>query len=188
MMKLHRIFTLALTALLTVPAVAQDRNNEDEVVKVDARFSAYNYREGEVIVKFKEQSAAQIKAPRLTPFKSSGVSGIDNVLHELGVTEVEELMPLSGGQKTARVARDFNGKTIAPAAMNRIYLMHFDPAKVRNVEEAVAKLSQLPDVEYAEPNRLVYVLGTTESQAELGKAFEEAQSQGGGITTYPTTT
>lgn len=61
-MKLHYIFTVALTALMAIPAMAQDRNNEDEVVKVDARFSAYNYREGELIVKFKDQSAAQIKA------------------------------------------------------------------------------------------------------------------------------
>ena len=178
-MRLHRIFTLALTALLTVPIVAQDRNNEDEVVKVDARFSAYNYREGEVIVKFKEQSAAQIKAPQLTPFKSSGVGSVDATLRELGVTEVEELMPLSGNQQTKRLARDFNGKTVAAEAMNRIYLMHYDPAKVRNVEEAVAKLAKLPDVEYAEPNRLVYALGTTESQG-LGKALEDAQSHRGG--------
>ena len=61
-MELHRIFTIALTALAAIPTMAQDRNNEDEVVKVDARFSAYNYREGEVIVKFKDQSAAQINA------------------------------------------------------------------------------------------------------------------------------
>lgn len=70
-MKLHYIFTVALTALMAIPAMAQDRNNEDEVVNVDARFSAYNYREGELIVKFKDQSAAQIKAPRLGCSKSS---------------------------------------------------------------------------------------------------------------------
>ena len=70
-MELHRIFTIALTALAAIPTMAQDRNNEDEVVKVDARFSAYNYREGEVIVKFKDQSAAQINAPRRTKFTTS---------------------------------------------------------------------------------------------------------------------
>ena len=41
-MKKHRILILALTTILAVPANAQNRNNEDEVVKVDARFSAYN--------------------------------------------------------------------------------------------------------------------------------------------------
>ena len=34
-MKLHYIFTVALTALMAIPAMAQDRNNEDEVVKVE---------------------------------------------------------------------------------------------------------------------------------------------------------
>lgn len=179
-MKLHRIFFLTLTALLAMPVMAQDRNNEDEVVKLDARFSAYNYREGEVIVKFKDRSAAQINAPRRTKFKSSGVNSIDATLSELGVSEVEELMPLSGNQQVKRLARSVNGKTVAAPAMNRIYLMHFDKAKVRNTEEAVAKLSKLADVEYAEPNRIVYALGNTESQAGLGKALKEVQDQATG--------
>ena len=84
-MDLHRIFTIALTPLAAIPTMAQDRNNVDEVVKVDARFSAYNYREGEVIVKFKDQSAAQINAPRRTKFRTSGVNSIDATLRELGV-------------------------------------------------------------------------------------------------------
>lgn len=181
-MELHRIFTIALTALAAIPTMAQDRNNEDEVVKVDARFSAYNYREGEVIVKFKDQSAAQINAPRRTKFRTSGVNSIDATLRELGVSEVEALMPLSGNQQVKRLARSVNGKTVAAPAMNRIYLMHFDKTKVRNTEEAVAKLAKLADVEYAEPNRIVYALGNTESQAGLSKALKDAQEQpnGGG--------
>lgn len=184
-MELHRIFTIALTALAAIPTMAQDRNNEDEVVKVDARFSAYNYREGEVIVKFKDQSAAQINAPRRTKFKTSGVNSIDATLRELSVSEVEALMPLSGNQQVKRLARSVNGKTVAAPAMNRIYLMHFDKTKVRNTEEAVAKLAKLADVEYAEPNRIVYALGNTESQAGLSKALKDAQEQpnGGGKNT-----
>lgn len=182
-MKLHRIFTFALTVLFTVPTVAQDRNNEDEVVKVDARFSTYNYREGEVIVKFKDQSAVQIKAPRRTKFRSSSVNSIDATLRELGVSEVEELMPLSGNQPVKRLARGFNGQPVAAPAMNRLYLMHYDKAKVRSTEEAVARLAQLADVEYAEPNRIVYALGCAGAQS---KALDEAQSQtvGSKLITY----
>lgn len=182
-MKLHRIFTFALTVLITMPAVAQDRNNEDEVVKVDARFSTYNYREGEVIVKFKDQSAVQIKAPRRTKFRSSSVNSIDATLRELGVSEVEELMPLSGNQPVKRLARGFNGQTVAAPAMNRLYLMHYDKTKVRSTEEAVARLAQLADVEYAEPNRIVYALGCAGAQS---KALDEAQSQtvGSKLITY----
>lgn len=179
-MELHRIFTIALTALAAIPTMAQDRNNEDEVVKVDARFSAYNYREGEVIVKFKDQSAAQINAPRRTKFRTSGVNSIDATLRELGISEVEALMPLSGNQQVKRLARSVNGKTVAAPAMNRIYLMHFDKTKVRNTEEAVAKLAKLADVEYAEPNRIVYALGNTESQAGQSKALMDVQDQANG--------
>lgn len=176
-MKLHYIFTVALTALMAIPAMAQDRNNEDEVVKVDARFSAYNYREGELIVKFKDQSAAQIKAPRRTKFRTSGVNSIDATLRALGISEVEELMPLSGHQPVKRLARSVNGQTVTAPTMNRVYLMRYNKAKVRNVEEAVAKLSKLKDVEYAEPNRIVYALGGAEAMAAQSKALDEAQQQ-----------
>lgn len=179
-MKLHYIFTVALTALMAIPAMAQDRNNEDEVVKVDARFSAYNYREGELIVKFKDQSAAQIKAPRRTKFRTSGVNSIDATLRALGVSEVEELMPLSGHQPVKRMARSVNGQTVTAPAMNRVYLMRYNKAKVRNVEEAVAKLSKLKDVEYAEPNRIVYALGGVEAMTAQSKALDEAQQQTAG--------
>lgn len=179
-MKLHYIFTVAFTALMAIPAMAQDRNNEDEVVKVDARFSAYNYREGELIVKFKNQSAAQIKAPRRTKFRTSGVNSIDATLSALGVSEVEELMPLSGHQPVKRLARSVNGQTVTAPAMNRVYLMRYNKAKVRNVEEAVAKLSKLKDVEYAEPNRIVYALGGAEAMAAQSKALDEAQQQTAG--------
>lgn len=180
-MKLHYIFTVALTALMAIPAMAQDRNNEDEVVKVDARFSAYNYREGELIVKFKDQSAAQIKAPRRTKFRTSGVNSIDATLRALGVSEVEELMPLSGHQPVKRLARSVNGQTVTAPAMNRVYLMRYNKAKVRNVEEAVAKLAKLKDVEYAEPNRIVYALGGVEAMAAQSKALDEAQQQTAGV-------
>ena len=180
-MELHRIITFALTALLTMPTMAQDRNNDDEVAKVDARFSSFNYREGEVIVKFKAQSSAQMRAPHRTMFKSSGVSKVDATLRELGVTEVEELMPLSGNQKVTRLARGINGKEVAAPTMSHIYLMHYDKTKVNNVNEAVLKLSKLTDVEYAEPNRIVYALGTTEAQPYLGKAMKEAQDVTGGV-------
>lgn len=180
-MKLHYIFTVALTALMAIPAMAQDRNNEDEVVKVDARFSAYNYREGELIVKFKDQSAAQIKAPRRTKFRTSGVNSIDATLRALGVSEVEELMPLSGHQPVKRLARSVNGQTVTAPAMNRVYLMRYNKAKVRNVEEAVTKLAKLKDVEYAEPNRIVYALGGAEAMAAQSKALDEAQQQTAGV-------
>lgn len=174
-MKQHYFFTIVLSALMALPAMAQDRNNEDEVVKVDARFSAYNYRDGELIVKFKNQSAAQIKAPRRTKFKTSGVNSIDATLHALGVSEVEELMPLSGHQQVKRLARSVNGQTVAAPVMNRVYLMRYNKAKVRNVEEAVAKLAKLKDVEYAEPNRMVYALGGAEYLAAYSRVLNDVQ-------------
>ena len=62
-MKKITLFLLAFVAMMAaMPAVAQDRNNEDEVVKIDSRHR--DYREGEVLVKFKPTSSLR-RMPQL---------------------------------------------------------------------------------------------------------------------------
>ena len=72
--------------------VAQSSNNVDEVVRIE-RHTARNYREGEMIVKFKPTGAARMQS--LTRGVSAGVNKVDEVFSELGVTASEQLMPQS---------------------------------------------------------------------------------------------
>ncbi len=136
--------------------LAQSSNNVDEVVKIE-RHTARDYREGEMIVKFKPSSA--VRARSLARGVTSGVSSVDKVLGELGITAGEQLMPLSGATVTprAKALRSVSGKTIEDSDMSLLYRLTFDAAKV-SVHEAVDKLAALDEVEFAEPNYVVYAL------------------------------
>lgn len=161
-MKKHWLLGAA-ALMLASSVVAQSSNNQDEVVKIE-RHAARDYREGEMIVKFKPTSAVRVRS--LSRGVASGVSGVDKVLGELGVTASEPLMPLTGSEVTprAKALRSVSGNTIEDSDMSQLYRLTFDAEKV-NVHEAIDKLSALDEVEFAEPNYVVYALSTGEVAA-----------------------
>ena len=129
-------------------------------MKLDSRVAKRSFRDGEVIVKFKSGSRVAMKAPQRAKFRTSKVSAVDKLFSEIGVTEVEELMPLTGANSFRSFAKGINGKTVVAAPMEKAYLLRFD-AKSKSavsVGEAVAKLKASGEVEFAEPNYIVYSL------------------------------
>lgn len=161
-MKKHWLLGAA-AMMLASSVVAQSSNNQDEVVKIE-HHAVRDYREGEMIVKFKPASELRVRSLNRTV--SSGVSAVDQVLGELGVSASEQLMPLTGSEVTprARALRSVSGKTIEDADMSQLYRLTFDASKT-NVHEAVEKLTALDEVEYAEPNYVVYALSSGEVAA-----------------------
>ena len=161
-MKKHWLLGAA-ALMLASSVVAQSSNNQDEVVKIE-RHAAREYREGEMIVKFKPESEVRVRA--YGRGISSGVSGVDQVLGELGITASEQLMPLSGAVviPRARALRSVSGNTIEDSDMSQLYRLSFDASNV-NVHEAIDKLSALDEVEFAEPNYVVYALSSGEVAA-----------------------
>lgn len=156
-MKKH-FFLLCGALIASASLLAQSSNNMDEVVKIE-QHSARQYRPGEMIVKFKPTSAVQVRT--LKRGVTSGMNSVDKVLGELGVTASEALMPLTGAEisSNARALRSVSGKTIEDTDMSRLYRLTFDDSNV-NVHEAVEKIAALDEVEYAEPNYVVYTLST----------------------------
>lgn len=161
-MKKHWLLGAA-AIMLASSVVAQSSNNQDEVVKIE-RHAARDYREGEMIVKFKPTSEVRVRARGRSI--TSGVSGVDKVLGELGITASEQLMPLTGEvvESRAKALRSVSGNTIEDSDMSQLYRLTFDAAKT-NVHEAVEKLAALDEVEYAEPNYVVYTLSSDEIAA-----------------------
>lgn len=171
-MKKQQILVAAAMLLSASPLLAQSSNNVDEVVKIE-RHAARDYREGEMIVKFKPSSTVRVRS--LTRGVTSGVNAVDQVLGELGVTASEPLMPFTGAEVTprAKALRSVTGKTIEDSDMSQLYRLTFDAAKV-NVHEAVNKLTALDEVEYAEPNYIVYALAESEASETYDTAEEAA--------------
>lgn len=158
--KLIKSLLLAIAVLLAaIPLQAQmvSNNNDDEVNKVDPS-AARAYRPGEVIVKFKETSAVQMRC-KAGKFQTSGLSKVDKVLNYLGVNEADQLMPLTGNKVHRSVMRSYSGEEIKDRDLSGLYRLRMDNANV-TVDEAVTRLKELEEVDYAEPNYLVFTMST----------------------------
>lgn len=165
MRKLHSLSKVALASTMLLTAgtgltLAIDRNNEDEVVKIDARMSRYDCRPNEVLVKFKPSSAVKVRANKAGKYASAGVSGVDAVMQKLGADRVEQLMPLTGKDLSRKMSKSYSGIPVLNADLSKLYRITFDAKKVQSVHEAVEMLRALDEVEFAEPNYLVYSTST----------------------------
>ena len=165
MRKLHSLSKMALASTMLLTAgtgltLAIDRNNEDEVVKIDARMSRYDCRPNEVLVKFKPSSAVKMRANKAEKYASAGVSGVDAVMQKLGADRVEQLMPLTGKDLSRKMSKSYSGVPVLNADLSKLYRITFDAKKVQSVHEAVEMLRALDEVEFAEPNYLVYSTST----------------------------
>ncbi|MBR3615672.1 MAG: S8 family serine peptidase [Bacteroidaceae bacterium] len=152
-MKTFRMLLSALCLAVSVPLVAQNVNHVHDVTTID-RHAARAYREGEVIVKFKPSSRVNVSAARTGAVRSS-VGSVDAVFAKIGVTGAEQLMPLSGTGGPARV-KSHSGSYIERTDMSKLYRLQLNAENGVAVHEAVEALKELADVEYAEPNYLVY--------------------------------
>lgn len=157
-MKKH--FSLFILLFCCLPLFAQSSNNEDEVVKID-RNNYGDYRNGEVIVKFRPESAVRVRRNAQGKFASASVSRVTDVLNALGFEEAEELMPLSGNQVAPRKMCAFNGTEIQDKNLSKLYCFRVAKDAPLDVHQAVEQLQALDEVEYAEPNYIVYTLSST---------------------------
>lgn len=136
---------------------AQSANNEDEVVKID-RMNQNAYREGEILVKFKADGAVQMRAPRKAKFQTSQVNAVDALFEELGVDSVEQLMPMTGHKNIGHRVKAYNGKDVEVKDLSKLYRLTLKAEKAQTMFEAIDKLKAQEEVEFAEPNYIVYTM------------------------------
>ena len=175
-MRKQSLFVIVATMLASMPLFAQSSNNVDDVVKIDHQVAS-DYRQGEMIVKFKPTSDVRVRA--LGRSFTSGVNRVDKVMGEIGITASEQLMPLSGAvvESRAKALRSVSGNTIEDSDMSQLYRLSFDASKT-DVHDAIDKLSALDEVEFAEPNYVVYALSSGEVAAADDPLKEEQWGHG----------
>lgn len=165
---MKKLFSIVLLLACTIALMAQSNNNQDEVVKID-RWNQQAYREGEVIVKFKADGAVQMRKNAKGKFQTTNISQVDALFAELGVEEVEALMPNVGARKAPRRMRAYNGTEVKDHDLSKLYLIRFseqvatpmsNAGEMRTVHQVVEQLQALDEVEFAEPNYMVYALST----------------------------
>ena len=185
---MKKLFSIVLLLACSFTLMAQSSNNEDEVVKID-KWNQRAYREGEVIVKFKADGAVQMRKNAKGKFQTACISQIDALFAELGVEEVEELMPQVGARKAPRRMRAYNGAEVQDHDLSKLYLIRFNEqvaapmsnaGEMRTVHQVVEQLQALEEVEFAEPNYLVFAL-STESADSATYVAEPLYSQQWGL-------
>ena len=156
--------TLLVTILFmfATTLIAQSNNNEDEVVKID-QWNRYSFRENEVIVKFKPTSNIQISSNAQTKLVTASVKSVNNVLADFGIEEAEPLMPNTGKRISPLKLKAFNGSTLKDSDMSKLYRLRISKDAKKDVHEVCSQLQALDDVEYAEPNYIVYTLAVADS-------------------------
>ncbi|MBQ8832124.1 MAG: S8 family serine peptidase [Paludibacteraceae bacterium] len=163
---MKKLFSIVLLMACTITLMAQSSNNEDEVVKIE-KWNQHAYREGEVIVKFKADGAVQMRKNAKGKFQTASISQVDALFAKLGVEEVEELMPQVGARKAPRRMRAYNGAEVKDHDLSKLYLIRFseqvaapmsNAGEMRTVHQVVEQLQALEEVEFAEPNYLVFAL------------------------------
>ena len=161
----NKSFLLGIALLVAgaLPAFSQVSNdNEDEVYKIDARAGHNDFVPGQVLVKFKDESPVNVSRTR-GMFSSVNNSSVDAVLKEFGVETMDKLLPNAKPLQTRRKTRAFNGEMIEEKDLSQIYIVKTKSLRKDSTIQLVKKLKELGEVEYAEPNYKVYIMGQAPS-------------------------
>ena len=150
---------LLLSALtLTANGQVTNSNNEEGIVKINAERSRYDCVPGQVLLKFKDSKAVQLRRSG-KKIVSTSVNRLTDVLQKYGVDEMEQLLPqLKGTTFKARRSSAYNGETVVESNLAQLYLLKLDSEHSMQAQQLVEELQLLDDVEYAEPNYLLHTL------------------------------
>ena len=148
-----------LFSAMALPVAAQVVNddNEDGVVKLNADRSKYDYVQGQVLVKFKDETPVQITASR-GKFRAASANKVNSVLTKFGVDEMEQLLPNENPNRTMRRSKAFNGTIVRERDLSQLYRIKLSEKHIQEVEQLVDELKGLDEVEFAEPNYKVYMM------------------------------
>lgn len=148
---------LALLVAGTMPTFSQvSDDNEDGVVKMNADRSRYDFVEGQVLVKFKDESPVKVSKAR--GLVTTNVGQLTNILEKYGANEMDKVLPNEKPGRQLRKSRAFNGETIQEKDLSQLYCVKLGDSHRLEVLEAVKELKALKEVEFAEPNYKLHTL------------------------------
>ncbi len=119
------------------------------------------YVKGEVLVKFKDE--VNVESSIKSGIARTGISSVDKILEPYQAEAVEKVFKETREQqnrKTTKTIRDFKGNEIEVHALFNIYKLSFDT--IWDIEQIVEELSKDRNVEFVEPNYMVYTMEVLE--------------------------
>jgi hypothetical protein len=154
---MKKLFTLLTMLLACAYCLAQDRNNEDEVVKIDW-YNQHATKEGELIVKFADHTTLRLQNDARGTLQSTGINKVDALLQQYPVAKAERLCPNDNPNRELRTSKSYNGPDVVERDLSR--LCRFVLQDPKQTYELIEALKTLDEVEFAEPNYLAFALGS----------------------------
>lgn len=178
-----RKFFLFIAFLISVVGLnAQSTNNDDEVVKIDW-MNRYNSVDGEIIVKFADNTPFGLEYDRDNQLKSTGISNVDKVLKRYELISIDRLCPNDDPKRELRSSKSYNGGDVVERDLSRLCLVkintpadkagqpEFDIRTLTN--QLIEEFNAMEEVEFAEPNYIAYSLGMPIANGEQPTAEDD---------------
>lgn len=159
---MKKFFTLAMLLLACAYGFAQSNYNEDEVVKIEW-YNQHATKEGELIVKFADHTTLRLQNNERGALQATGMSRVDALLKQFPVAKAERLCPNDDPKRELKVSKSYNGPDVVERDLSR--LCRFVMEDPMQTYEMIDALKELDEVEFAEPNYMVFALGM-ESKAQ----------------------
>ena len=175
MKKLIILFAMLFTGLMVSAqnAYLAAVNNEDEVVHIDQQ-QRHAARPMQAIVKLQDYSNYTLLSKEGKKANEGRVESpaIEAVLADYIIDSVEQLCPTFVMPKDARSSASYGGGEVRDHDLSQMYLITLSPESPKNEYELMEALAALEEVEFAEPNYLVFALGEPmdESMASVADA------------------
>ncbi len=187
-----RKFLLIIAFLISVVGLnAQSTNNDDEVVKID-QMNRFNSVEGEIIVKFADNSSFGLEYDRDNKLRSTGISTVDKVLKRYELVSIDRLCPNDDPKRQLRSSKSYNGGDVVERDLSRLCLVKINTPADRAgqpefdiralTDNLIEEFNAMDEVEFAEPNYFIYSVGIEESpshQVTESLSIEEDDRDGG---------
>lgn len=168
-----RKFLLIIAFLISVVGLnAQSTNNDDEVVKID-QMNRFNSVEGEIIVKFADNSSFGLEYDRDNKLRSTGISTVDKVLKRYELVSIDRLCPNDDPKRQLRSSKSYNGGDVVERDLSRLCLVKINTPADRAgqpefdiralTDNLIEEFNAMDEVEFAEPNYFIYSVGIEES-------------------------
>lgn len=154
---MKKLFTLLTMLLVCAYCVAQDRNNEDGVVKIDW-YNQHAAKEGELIVKFADRTTLRLQNDARGMLQTTNIKKVDALLQQYPVAKAERLCPNDNPNRELKTSKSYNGPDVVERDLSRLF--RFVMENPRQTYELIEALKVLDEVEFAEPNYLAYALGS----------------------------
>lgn len=168
-MKKLQIIILSFSILIIVQISSYSQNSivtlsNSEVIKLNPNTSAFNFIPGQILAKFKDDTAIRL-GKTASAKVAVGIESVDQILSKYQIKKAEKLFSDEKRIFKKRMFKTANGNEVEEQSLHNIYKLEFDSTAY--IFTIIEELKQNSNVVYAEPNYIFTAVESTPISPEL---------------------